>query len=146
MRLLSVVAVVGACRAPEAPPPVPPPADTLAPLVDPRLELLVTPSPDGHAPFVRAIDGAQASIEMTMFHLTDPDVIDALIRAKARGVDVELILDGKMNDKPIGKLAAGGIEAIRSSPAFSITHAKTMIVDHGVAFVPAINLTRDAER
>ena len=40
------------------------------PLVDPSLQLLVTPAPD-HKPFVDAIDGAKASIELAMFHLTD---------------------------------------------------------------------------
>ena len=146
MGRLAAVAVLCACRGRQAPPPVPPPADTLAPLVDPRLELLVTPSED-HAPFVRAIDAAKSSIEMTMFHLTDPVVIDALVRAKARGVDVQIILDGKQkNDKAIDKLAAGGIDAQKSSPAFSITHAKTMIVDRELAFVTAINLTQDVQR
>ncbi len=36
------------------------PAAGFEPLVDPGLQLLVTPSPEGHQPFIRAIDGARA--------------------------------------------------------------------------------------
>lgn len=126
-------------------------AGSFAPLVDPDLELLVTPSPEGHAPFVRAIDGARASIDMTMFHLTDPDVVDALVRARSRGVAVRVIVDGKglrprANHAAFEHLAAGGVDVRRSSPAFSITHAKAMVIDRERAFITAINLTRDADR
>ena len=126
-------------------------AGRFVPLLDPDLELLVTPSPEGHAPFVRAIDGARTSIDMTMFHLTDPDVVDALMRARGRGVAVRVIVDGKSlsahgNRAAFERLQAAGVDARGSSPAFSITHVKAMVVDGETAFVTAINLTRDADR
>jgi len=140
-------------------PPVLPPAPAPAPaalaavdaLVDPDLELLVTPSPEGHQPFVRAIDGARASIDMAMFHLTDLEVTAALVRAAGRGVRVRVIVDGKgleakANRAAFEQLRAGGVEARASSAAFSITHEKAMVVDGQTAFVTAINLTRDADR
>jgi len=143
-----------ATRAPPvAPPPAPGPAETgtVAALVDPDLELLVTPSPEGHQPFVRAIDGASASIDMAMFHLTDLEVTAALVRAAGRGVRVRVIVDGKgldakANRAAFDQLRAGGVDARGSSSAFSITHEKAMVVDGRAAFVTAINLTRDADR
>jgi phosphatidylserine/phosphatidylglycerophosphate/cardiolipin synthase-like enzyme len=121
------------------------------PLVDSELQLLVTPSPEGHQPFIRAIDQARASIDMTMFHLTDPEVVDALGRAAGRGVRVRVIVDGKglgpkSNRAAFERLRSSGVEARGSSPAFSLTHVKAMVVDQDSAFVTAINLTKDADR
>jgi phosphatidylserine/phosphatidylglycerophosphate/cardiolipin synthase-like enzyme len=84
---------------------------------------------------------------MMMFHLTVPDVIDALLAAKARGVDVRVILDAKtLESRSSGavaqKLSEHGIEVTRSSPAFSITHVKAMVVDDQRALVMSLNLTR----
>jgi phosphatidylserine/phosphatidylglycerophosphate/cardiolipin synthase-like enzyme len=137
-----------ACATPAAstPKPVEPPIAVPA-LVDPQLELLVTPAPD-HAPFVAAIDGAAATLDMTMFHLTDPAVVDALARAARRGVQVRVILDGasletKKFERVADRLREAGIQVRASSSEFSITHAKAMVVDRRTAFVTAINLTKD---
>lgn len=165
MTLRSIVVVVAsgafvalaacgpAARPSVATPPPPPPSSSsdVAALVDPQLELLVTPSPEGHAPFIRAIDAATLSIDMTMFHLTDPAVVDALVRAAQRGVKVRVIVDhdgltAKGNHAAFDRLVAGGVLARGSSPAFSLTHVKAMVVDGHAAFVTAINLTRDADR
>jgi cardiolipin synthase len=115
-----------------------------APLVDPDLQLLVTPAAD-HKPFVDAVDGAKTSIDLAMFHLTDTSIVEALTRAAGRGVAVRVILDGASLKTPKYAKAAKALgAAVRgSSPAFSITHEKTMVIDHQVAFITAINLTRD---
>jgi cardiolipin synthase A/B len=120
------------------------------PLVDPDLVLVVTPAAD-HQPFVAAIDSATATIDMTMFHLTDPAIVAALTRAATRGVQVRVILDGsslktKKFEKVAVELRHGGVQVRGSSPAFSITHEKAMVVDGKVAFVTAINLTRDVDK
>jgi phosphatidylserine/phosphatidylglycerophosphate/cardiolipin synthase-like enzyme len=162
---LSLVVAVWACSGaqhPVTPAPGPgsaaPPGPTaatapagFAPLVDPDLQLLVTPSPEGHQPFIRAIDAAQTSIDMTMFHLTDPPVVDALVHAAARGVHVRVIVDAqglkaKSSHAAFAKLGSGGVDVRASSPGFSLTHVKAMVVDGGIAFVTAINLTRDADK
>jgi phosphatidylserine/phosphatidylglycerophosphate/cardiolipin synthase-like enzyme len=139
----ALVALAIACSAPS--PSVAAPA--VAPLVDPDLVLIATPHAD-HAPFVTAIDGAAKSIDMTMFHLTHPDVADALVRAAGRGVRVRVILDGKSLEtkkfeRVAAKLRAGHVEVRGSSPQFSITHVKAMVIDGATAFITAINLTKD---
>jgi phosphatidylserine/phosphatidylglycerophosphate/cardiolipin synthase-like enzyme len=136
----SVVALAIACSTATA-------APAVAPLVDPNLVLIVTPHAD-HAPFVAAIDAAAKSIDMTMFHLTHPDVADALVRAAGRGVRVRVVLDGKSLEKTkfervAAKLRAGHVDVRGSSPQFSITHEKAMVVDGATAFITAINLTKD---
>jgi cardiolipin synthase len=107
----------------------------------------VTPSDSGVQPVVDGIASAKKSIRMIMFHLTVPEVVDALIAAKARGVDVKLILDGKnlegRSSAAIAqRLVDHGIEVTRSSPSFSITHVKAMVVDDARAFIMSLNLTR----
>jgi cardiolipin synthase A/B len=150
--IVGLLVALGTCSAPQAPSPQPPPeiASGLAPLVDPELQLLVTPAAD-HQPFVAAIDAARTSIDMTMFHLTDRAVVEALAAAVARGVQVRVIVDGKgvaakANRAAYARLEAGGIQAHESSPAFAITHAKAMVVDGGTTFITAINLTQDVAR
>jgi len=136
-RALILLFLIGACGGPAR--------SGMAPLVDPSLELLVTPSPD-HAPFVRAIDAATASVDMAMFHLTDREVVDALSRAAQRGVAVRVILDaGNLKDKKGAAVRAalerGGVRVMASSAGFSITHEKMMVIDRKRAFITAINLT-----
>jgi phosphatidylserine/phosphatidylglycerophosphate/cardiolipin synthase-like enzyme len=125
------------------------------PLVDDHLALLITPSPDGLQPWVRAIDAATTSIDLAMFHLTDVEVADALIRAQARGLAVRVIVDAtglrvKKNAGVFKALKRGNVVARESSTAFSITHEKAMVVDrdtdHATAFITSINLTRDSAR
>jgi phosphatidylserine/phosphatidylglycerophosphate/cardiolipin synthase-like enzyme len=98
-------------------------------------------------PVVDAIGGAKKSIRMMMFHLTVPEVERALVAAKSRGVDVKIILDGKTlegrgSDAVAQRLADHGIEITKSSPAFSITHVKAMVIDESRAMIMSLNLTR----
>ncbi len=142
MKRLALIFAV-ACGAPTAAPSAKP-----EPLVDDQLQLLVTPAAD-HAPFAQAIDGAKASVDLVMFHLTDVTVVDALVRAAKRGVTVRVILDGgsvqaKKYAIQADALRAGGASVRPSTAAFSITHEKAMAIDKATAFVTAINLTRDA--
>ena len=122
-------------------------APSAGPLVDDALQLLVTPAAD-HQAFVAAIDAATASVDMAMFHLTDDAVVASLVRAAGRGVAVRVILDrgglrGKGGARVAATLRDGGVDVRAASPAFSITHEKAMVVDRALAFITAINLTKD---
>ena len=88
---------------------------------------------------------------MIMFHLSERTMVDALLAAKARGVDVEIILDEKnLRSKSAKKIAdeltSHGIVVTPSSPEFSITHAKAMIIDDRRAVVMSLNLTTIYEK
>ena len=117
----AAVTALWVCASAQAAPPPP-----YVPLADPDLVLLTTPA-DGHGAFIRAIDGAKQSIDMAMFHLTDPDIVDALVRAAGRGIPVRVIVDGtglkpKPNAAAYDKLSSGGVTVRKSSAAFTITH------------------------
>jgi cardiolipin synthase A/B len=107
-----------------------------------------TPSSSGEQPVIDAINGAQSSVRMIMFHLTNPAVVDAMVAAAKRGVNIEMILDnGNLEShtptsitKP---LASAGIKVIPSSTAFRITHAKSLVIDNSTALVMSLNLTMD---
>ena len=102
--------------------------------------------PDNTAtPFLKAVDKAKKSLRVKMFLFSHPGLIDAVIRAKKRGVDVRVMLNparrsGKSeNAGTAKKLKAAGIEVSDSNPAFDVTHEKSMVVDDRLAFVQSLN-------
>jgi len=106
--------------------------------------LIVLPD-DSVQPILDAIDGATKSLRIKMFIFTDPSLLDAVIAAHKRGVDVRIMLNPKRrsgvseNDESRSKLEAAGIEVRDSNPAFDLTHEKSMVVDDKTAFVKSLN-------
>jgi phosphatidylserine/phosphatidylglycerophosphate/cardiolipin synthase-like enzyme len=114
------------------------------------VKLIETPNPNGHPDWVAAINKAKASLFMEMFHLDDPAVIDALIAAKSRGVDVKVILDRQGIETtpkfstPFQKLKSAGVAVRESSEGFAIQHVKAMVIDGKISFVTSMNMTETA--
>ncbi|MGZ3746718.1 MAG: phospholipase D-like domain-containing protein, partial [Pseudobdellovibrionaceae bacterium] len=54
--------------------------------------LTITPQ-DRHEPILEAIETAQKTLDIVNFHLSDMEVVRALIEASQRGVQVRIILD-----------------------------------------------------
>jgi cardiolipin synthase A/B len=106
--------------------------------------LIVLPD-DSVQPILDAIDGAAKSLRIKMFIFTDPSLLDAVIAAHRRGVNVRIMLNPKRrngvseNDESRIKLEAAGIEVRDSNPAFDVTHEKSMVVDDKTAFVKSLN-------
>ena len=106
--------------------------------------LIVLPD-DSVQPIVDAIDAATKSLRIKMFIFTDPTLLDAVIAAHRRGVNVRIMLNPKRrsgvseNDESRSKLEAAGIEVRDSNPAFDLTHEKSMVVDDKIAFVKSLN-------
>jgi cardiolipin synthase len=106
--------------------------------------LIVLPD-DSVQPILDAIDGATKSLRIKMFIFTDPSLLDAVIAAHRRGVNVRIMLNPKRrsgvseNDESRSKLEAAGIEVRDSNPAFDLTHEKSMVVDDESAFVKSLN-------
>jgi cardiolipin synthase A/B len=106
--------------------------------------LIVLPD-DSIQPIVDAIDGATKSLRIKMFIFTDPTLMDAVIAAHRRGVNVRIMLNPKRrsgvseNDESRSKLEAAGIEVRDSNPAFDLTHEKSMVIDDKTAFVKSLN-------
>jgi len=106
--------------------------------------LIVLPD-DTAAPILDAISAAKSIIRVKMFVFSDRRLIDAVVAAKARGVDVRVMLNparrsGKAeNDDVRSELVAAGISVLDSNPAFAVTHEKSMVVDDSFAFVKSLN-------
>ncbi len=109
-------------------------------------QLIVTPNPSGHPEFLHAIQNAKKSVKLVMYHMTDNQIIDALIAAHDAGIDVQVILDRQSSNsigftKAYSKLSKAKVNVVKSTTAFDITHEKTMVVDDETALITAINLT-----
>jgi len=111
--------------------------------------LIVLPD-DTAKPLLDALAGAKRSLNIRMFLFTDPTLLDAVIAAKRRGVHVRVMLNparrsGENENKASRKkLLAAGIEVRDSSPAFALTHQKSMVIDDEMGFVESLNWeTRD---
>lgn len=102
--------------------------------------------PDGTAkPILDAIAQAKKSIRVKMFLFSDPSLVQAVIDAQHRGVDVRVMLnperrDGeKENSDTRKKLTEAGVHVIDSNPAFDVTHEKSMVIDDTTAFIQSLN-------
>ncbi|MBS1533148.1 MAG: phospholipase [Bacteroidetes bacterium] len=106
--------------------------------------LLVFPD-DTVKPVIDAINEAKETLHIKMFLFSDPELIDAVIAAKERGVKVKVMLNPARrngeddNAETRAKLEAAGIKVHDSNPSFVITHEKSMIVDEKLAFVKSLN-------
>ncbi len=100
---------------------------------------------DTKKPIVDAINAATKSIKIKMFVFSDPDLINAVIAAKARGVQVQVMLNPARrsgeedNEDTRKKLEQAGIEVKDSNPAFGLTHEKSMVIDDESAFIKSLN-------
>jgi len=92
-----------------------------------------------------AVDKAKKSIRVKMFLFSHPGLIEAIIRAKKRDVEVRVMLNparrsGKSeNTDTTKRLKAAGVKVSDSNPAFDVTHEKSMVIDDRVAFVQSLN-------
>jgi cardiolipin synthase len=111
--------------------------------------LFVEPD-DGREPVLAEITAAKSTIDLTIYLLTDRDIIAALGAAQARGAQVRVIMDqypygGSGNpEETAATLRKAGIAVKWSSPKFTFTHAKTMVIDASQALIMNLNLSRSA--
>jgi phosphatidylserine/phosphatidylglycerophosphate/cardiolipin synthase-like enzyme len=106
--------------------------------------IIVLPD-DSAKPLLEAIANAVKSIRIKMFLFSDPSLLQAVIDAQHRGVDVRIMLnperrDGeKENANTRKKLTDAGVHVIDSNPQFDVTHEKSMVIDDETAFVQSLN-------
>src|SRR5664279_4584996 len=111
---------------------------------DSKRTLIILPD-DTKKPIVDAIDAAKSSIKIKMFVFSDPDLINAVIAAKKRGVDVQVMLNparrsGEEENSETRKLLeSAGITVKDSNPKFGLTHEKSMVIDDDTAFIKSLN-------
>jgi phosphatidylserine/phosphatidylglycerophosphate/cardiolipin synthase-like enzyme len=105
------------------------------------------PEEDCAAFAVRAINNAEREILVGACGLTTGSgIVEALIRAQERGVDVRLIADKSTpceRESGIEPLAAAGVPIWIDDQA-RIAHAKTMVIDGAVTLTGSMNWTNSA--
>jgi cardiolipin synthase A/B len=99
----------------------------------------------GYSAVIGLISGAARSVRITMYELTDPAAVTALIDAHNRGVDTKVILDAafhghKTNAEAFQELSDAGVD-VKWAPNGVIYHQKTITVDDTTAAIGTGNLT-----
>lgn len=99
----------------------------------------------GYNPIVGLITSASRAVHITMYELTDPAAITALVDAHHRGVDTKVILDAAFHGRTTNaatfqQLSAAGVD-VRWGPNGVIYHQKTITVDDTTTAVGTGNLT-----
>lgn len=107
-------------------------------------------SPEGSAQqlVLQTVSDARQSIRLMGYSFTSPDIARALIDAKKRGVDVQVVLDegdnrGKVSGAAMNLLVNAGIP-VRTVSQFKRMHDKVIIVDNQTVETGSYNFTRSA--
>ena len=108
-------------------------------------------SPDGGVldAIVSAIDGAKSRIRMQLYIFTSKPSAQALARAKARGVDVEGVMDGEQAAGPRSKvplLVKAGVLLHVDNPKGGINHNKVFIIDDSLLIMGSYNMQSKSEK
>jgi len=108
-------------------------------------------SPEGSARrlVLETIGNAQHSIQMLAYAFQTPDITQALVDAKKRGVEVRIVVDKKRNRNKPSKaamdfVARNGVE-LRTNDHYHIHHDKTIIVDGHTVETGSFNFAPSAE-
>ncbi len=113
------------------------------------VRMFVEPEAGDHS-ITSAIVGAQKSVWVEMYLLSDRNVIKALEEVAHKGIDVRVMLEmhpyggGASAQRVLDQLLAAGVKAQPSDSSFTLTHEKGMIIDSTTAYIMTSNFTRAA--
>ncbi|MCD4671567.1 MAG: hypothetical protein K8R77_02785 [Anaerolineaceae bacterium] len=98
-------------------------------------------SPAVESALLNAIRGAQHSIDLAIYNLTNEEIGDALLEAAQRGVQVRMVMESKSMDKIIPQgLAAAGI-SIQGDNRGALMHHKFLVIDDQDVWSGSANFT-----
>ena len=125
---------------------VPPAAPLLGPApqqhVGPDLVTLLRSGAASFAQLRLLIDDARVSVHVEVYEFNDPPLVDAVLRAHARGVDVTVIDDpSEVSSAATAQRLRGDGITVVDYPVrkLMIDHVKLLVVDGSVAVVGGIN-------
>jgi phosphatidylserine/phosphatidylglycerophosphate/cardiolipin synthase-like enzyme len=113
--------------------------------------LIVQPD-DGRTLVLSALNAAKKSIDLTIYEISDPQIMTALEAARKRGVVVRVIYnwysftsDMQQRDvvPAIDELTNAGIQCQKAAKTFEVTHEKAFVIDGTTATVMSFNLTTE---
>lgn len=100
---------------------------------------------DGIEPLLQALHAANKAIDIKMFQFTEPRLIEEVIAAHRRGVAVRVMLNPSRftgehdNDEAFDLFKKAEVPVKDTNPQFPITHEKSMVIDHRIAYVMSLN-------
>ncbi|RAP77797.1 phospholipase D-like domain-containing protein [Paenibacillus montanisoli] len=97
---------------------------------------------------IRIINGAETTLDIAIYSLTKPDIVDAIKKAKKRGVKVRLITDrtqarGKTQKEALKLLGSAGIP-MKVNKHSGLMHLKMTIADGENATTGSFNYSKSA--
>jgi cardiolipin synthase len=113
--------------------------------------LIVQPD-DGRTVIVNALNAANTSIDLTIYEITDSQILSALETANARQVTVRVMYNwysfpADMQQREITPaiqlLTKAGIQCRQAPRAFEVTHEKAFVIDGTTSIIMSFNLTSD---
>lgn len=112
---------------------------------DATIEVLFAPEDPVLPRVLQEIKAARTSIRFMAFALSHPEIVKALVDARARGVSVEGVVDGSLWLEGNGPtlLAAGGCR-VRLDGNPSLLHHKVVLIDGQVVLSGSFNFSQKA--
>jgi phosphatidylserine/phosphatidylglycerophosphate/cardiolipin synthase-like enzyme len=101
---------------------------------------------------IAEFDKATTSIHILIYNINEPSIVDSLIRAKQRGVEVKIGVDktqyGQKGMKAeVQRMIDAGIETrIIDVASTGIMHNKIAIIDNKVIIIGSFNYTNNAQK
>lgn len=116
---------------------------------EPSVQVGFSPEGSARALVLETIAGAKHSIKILAYAFQAPDIMQALVDARNRGVDVRVVVDKRRNQNKASKTAmdfvtANGV-ALRTNDHFHLHHDKTIIVDGSTVETGSFNFAPSAE-
>jgi phosphatidylserine/phosphatidylglycerophosphate/cardiolipin synthase-like enzyme len=111
-------------------------------------ELVIEPD-DARTPVLNLINSASRSIDITIYTISDSQIVTALVNAAKKGISVRVIYNYDSfaknniypNDAAINKITAAGGKVVKAGTNFTITHQKTITVDGKTSLIMTFNLS-----
>lgn len=114
-----------------------------------RIEVGFSPEGSARELVLQTIGSARRSIRMLAYSFQAPDILQALVDARARGVEVRIVVDkkrnlGKASRKAMDFVTRHGVE-LRTNANFRVHHDKTIIVDGNTVETGSFNFALPSE-
>ena len=123
------------------------PAQSQTVAASPAIHAYFSPSGGCTDAVVTALNAAQKRVLVQAYSFTSAPIAKALVGAKKRGVDVQVILDKSQRTERYSSasfLADEGISTL-IDPVHKIAHNKVMIIDGSTLITGSFNFTKAAE-
>ncbi|MGE5027267.1 MAG: phospholipase D family protein [Betaproteobacteria bacterium] len=116
------------------------------------VQVLFTPGDDATGQIVQAIEAAKMQVLVQAFSFTSREIAQALVTARQRGVEVQVIADAeqmrRMERSKVATIAGGGVPVFVDRQHDS-AHNKVMVIDAGsanpVVITGSFNFTHAAQ-